>query len=243
MGKTAYKKVKSCTKTSGEDIYPSYDVIQQSKLECYPRRDAMRITDSSGEIELQALLNLTTKRLFIVLEKVIETLEDVLGFTMDHKSGMDVSSDHAQFKKKSDENFCDSSMFLITLVPLRLVAVTQQKDSDQQKEVIVWTNGRPNSTRLSRPIKFTFEKESLALVQRETESLNAQIQNLQPTPVSNGKTVEHKISMTMIDGKICNFLTGTKSSQVCNICDISPSKMNIWEETQKYKPKVDNYKY
>jgi len=32
--------------------------------------------------------------------------------------------------------------------------------------------------------------------------------------------------MTMIDGKVCNILTETKSTQACNLCGATPKIMN-----------------
>ena len=48
--------------------------------------------------------------------------------------------------------------------------------------------------------------------------------------------------MTLIDGKILNFLTDTKSSQACPICGATPLKfINIKElRSKEFTPKAEN---
>ena len=111
----------------------------------------MTISEEGGEIELQALLDLTVQRVFQVKQEVIESLKETKSFVMYYKWGIDGSNDHAQFKKQCDAEFSDSHMFLITVVPLRQVSKMNQAE-------IVWSNNKPCSTRLSRPLTFVFEK-------------------------------------------------------------------------------------
>ena len=78
-----------------------------------------------------------------------------------------------------------------------------------------------------------FEKESVHLIKKETNLIYEQISNLMPTKVTiNDKeiTITHKLFLTMADGKVCNALTGTKSSQRCYICGATPKLMNNTEE-------------
>lgn len=48
----------------GVDLYPSYYQIQLAKRDCYPPKEIMTFTETSAEIELQALLDLTMDLLF-----------------------------------------------------------------------------------------------------------------------------------------------------------------------------------
>ena len=40
--------------------FPSYTIVQAAKKKCYPERDEIKITETSAQINLQALLDHTT---------------------------------------------------------------------------------------------------------------------------------------------------------------------------------------
>ncbi|KAK9717902.1 hypothetical protein QE152_g23474 [Popillia japonica] len=42
--------------------FPSYKVLQDAKLECYPKTDCIKVTSTSAEVSLQALLDHTMNR-------------------------------------------------------------------------------------------------------------------------------------------------------------------------------------
>lgn len=170
LGREAYLKIKRCTMESGaKQAYPSYHKVQAAKNLCYPPKEDITVTDVGAKIRLQGLLDHTAKRIFSVQQNVFEALPTDTHFKIDYKYGMDSSSDHPQFKKKSGEGFSDSHMFLITVVPLQITCKRQTESG--LKNFVVWKNDRPCSTRLARPIKFTFEKESLELVQFERDEI------------------------------------------------------------------------
>ena len=205
LGRETYFKVKRCTMESGaKQVYPSYHKVQAAKMLCYPPKEDITVTDVGAKIKLQGLLDHAAKRLFSVLQNVFEALPTETNFQTVYKYGMDGSSDHSQFKKKSEAGFSDSNMFLITVVQLQISCKRQTESA--QKDFVVWKNERPCSTRLARPIKFTFEKETLELVKRERDEIHEQIESLVPT-VIEGRTFSHVLHLTMIDGKVCHFLT------------------------------------
>ena len=92
----------------------------------------------------------------------------------------------------------------------------------------LWKNKACNSTSFCRPIRFTFEKETVELtklfvgdIEKEIQPTKIEVQGL-IAPIF----VTHKLQMTMIDGKVSNTLSDTKSSAQCNICGALPSEMN-----------------
>ena len=57
--------------------------------------------------------------------------------------------------------------------------------------------------------------------------------------------INYKLYMTLIDGKILNILTDTKSSQACPICGATPQKfINIKEfRSEEFTPKPKTLQY
>ncbi|EFN76996.1 hypothetical protein EAI_12678, partial [Harpegnathos saltator] len=74
----------------GVKLYPSYYQIQQAKKDCYPSKEMIKCTDTYAEIELQALLDLTTQRLFKAIK--IDTNTDSQEFKFISKWGFDGAS-------------------------------------------------------------------------------------------------------------------------------------------------------
>lgn len=69
-------------------------------------------------------------------------------------------------------------------------------------------------------------KEEGEVVKREVSSVEAQIEDLQSSCIDGNKNIEHELSLTMVDHKIINFLTGTKGAANCYICKAKSSQMN-----------------
>ena len=83
------------------------------------------------------------------------------------------------------------------------------------------------STRFCRPLAFMFQKETKEAIILETERFQSQIRALTPTMVTvEGKEliVTHELFLTMIDGKVANALTGTKSTHTCYVCGCTPKQ-------------------
>jgi hypothetical protein len=96
--------------------------------------------------------------------------------------------------------------------------------SDDRK--IIWQNPAPSSARFCRAIKFVFTKESDEVTKNETGEIQKQIQKLVPTAVKDNLTVSNKLLFTMVNGKICNSMTDTRSAQICYICGAKPTEVN-----------------
>ena len=65
----------------------------------------------------------------------------------------------------------------------------------------LWRNAAPSSIQLCRPVKIEFIKESDVVIRREKENLYTEIESLQELIIP-GFTINYKISLTMIDGKV-----------------------------------------
>ncbi|CAH1107348.1 unnamed protein product [Psylliodes chrysocephalus] len=118
----------------------------------------------------------------------------------------------------------DSSVFITSIVPLRLVC-----DTDSNNSKIVWQNPRPSSTRYCRPLKIAIIKESSEVSVAEKNRVDTEIQQLQNSKLnlnSRSISVSHNMIFAMIDGNICNALTETTSTQKCYIFGATTKDFN-----------------
>lgn len=91
----------------------------------------------------------------------------------------------------------------------------------------VWRYDNTSSTLWCRPVRFRYIKESTAVLLEEMEYIKSV--ELQPTVVGTN-AVEHKLELTMLDGKVATALSdATTSSQCCSICGLNPKRMNQLE--------------
>lgn len=199
------------------NIFPSYYQVQHAKKECYPPKDTITVTETSAKIKLQALLDITTRRIMMPL--VINS--DCQELTLISKWGFDGASNQANYKQKiqtdnetTESDLDDSSIFMGSLVPIKLVCGEQ----------VIWQNDSPNSSYWCRPIFFEFGKENKITILREKSAIEEEIANLVETEVGEIK-ISHSLLMTMIDGKATSILCDS-SSQRCDICKATPTEMN-----------------
>ncbi|XP_025407568.1 uncharacterized protein LOC112681536 [Sipha flava] len=140
------------------------------------------------------------------------------------KWGCDGSSSQARYKQITSSNFNDSDIFMFSLVPLQLRCTK----INNPKTILLWKNPRPSSTRYGRPIKFEYKKKTIESTLEEVNAVEEEIKSLIPTLVFKNNIeirVKSTLMFTMVDGKICNTMTGS-SSQKCYICKCSPKYMN-----------------
>jgi len=145
------------------------------------------------------------------------------------KWGCDGTSGQSSFKQKFDDdtdgNKIDTSIFFTLLVPLQIISV----DKSTKKEIIIWKNPRPSSPRFCRPIKIEFMLETAECTRLEVDNIKEQERYLTPLQtIVDGKeiNVTYKLALTMIDGKVCNSLTSTSSSQKCYLCQCTSKQFN-----------------
>lgn len=242
MTKDAYQITRLGAKQRGANIYPAYHRIRLAKERCYP--EGIEIHEEKSSVPLQHLLDHTLTRLFetfkfdsnMNLDKVYKNLNFVC------KWGCDGSSGHSEYHQTfNDQNITDSSVFLFSLVPLRLTGISKISKNN----TILWKNPTPSSTRYCRPIKFMFNKETVETTKNEVQKLEKEIAELKPLKLSinnNVVSISYTMVMTMIDGKVINTLTGS-SSQVCFICKCNPTNMNNLDQMHKFQINEDNLKY
>lgn len=221
-----YKNMRQQFKTMNANVYPAYYLVQEAKKECYPEEEAFNVTDVSAEVRLQALLDITVKRIIKAQNDISEHLtslgSNVLSLRLISKWGCDGSSAQSRYKISIDDaESSDENLFSVTFVPLRLV--------DDISRRVLWQNPRPNSTRYCRLVRFIFKKENKKLINIEQHQMQDQINRLMPTNlVLNDTQMEckHELLFTMVDGKVCSALSQYDPSQKCYICGATPKDMN-----------------
>ncbi|CAB3229477.1 unnamed protein product [Arctia plantaginis] len=105
---------------------------------------------------------------------------------------------------------------MTSLVPLKLT------DGDNT----LWNNPKPCSFLYCRPVQFTFVKESEAVVIDLKRQMDYEIKTLIPSKCSNVNRVTHHLMMTMIDAKVCTYLSEARSNATCYLCLAKPTEMN-----------------
>lgn len=215
--------------------FPSYKLVQRAKKKCYPKGEQMKISETSAQVSLQGILDHTTERLLSVKNADLNSLdnEEIEKITLYTKWGFDGSSGHSSYKQAfHDSNASDSSVFITSIVPLKLVC----------KNKIIWHNPRPSSTRFCRPLKIEFMKETVNSIKTERERVETEKNALIDTVISVGERkikVNHKLILVMIDGKVCNAITDTKSTQKCYICGATSKEFNNIEQMISRDSNVD----
>lgn len=201
--------------------FPSYTKVQQAKQRCYPKRDQVKFCETSAQVSLQGLLNHTVERL-VMLPKCYDILTEkkLSNLTLFSKWGFDGSSGHSSYKQAFySSNASDSSVFITSIVPLKLVSGNE----------VVWKNPRPSSTRFCRPLKIEYTKETTSVSNLEKIRVEDEKKNLEETLVlvgENSLKVHHDLFLVMIDGKVCNAITGTNSTQKCYVCGATSKMFN-----------------
>lgn len=256
-----YKTLKYHEKNLNNSTLPSYNCILKEKNFCYPEH--ITITESGASVNLFSLLEHTMKRIFQCLTdeelKKINNHNLVLfgkwgmdgasaqQSTRQKYSGKDFVEDNNlqdsfennesnKENKKTDNEFSDKSVYSICFVPLMI----------KSDNVIIWNNERPSSIHYCRPIKFNFVKEKDEMVKKEYEYYNNLINKVQKYCFDfEGITYEVTLNLqlTMIDGKICNIITGQKASTCCNICKVSPKNINNLEYIKKLPFHSEYYRF
>ena len=200
LSKFQYEYMRLELKEYGVDLFPTYRRAAEVKKTTYP--DKVDITNDGVTVDLQELLNHTASRLLLSRTlNVPETMNPEL--TLICKWGCDGSSGHSEYKQAfSNSAASDSSIFLTTLAPLRLV-------SKGSSETIYWQNQTPSSPRFCRPLRFKFEKETETVIIAELQRMEEAIKKLcdfrcdfQGSPIS----ISFEMILSMIDGKILQIV-------------------------------------
>lgn len=222
LSKRQYQLMYFGAKEKNSCIYPSYGEILKAKKRCYPPNYETQITEIGFQIELQTLLNITVQRLVETLTE--EFTQHNQKLCLISKWGFDGASDQSRYKQKfqvADADDC--AIFTTSLVPIVLHAF-------DDPESVHWQNMKPSSTTLCRPLRLQFRKETEKFVLQTAKEVSQEIKDLVATTlrIEDGVSIEvhHQLICTMVDGKICNHLSGNKSTLCCFICKATTKQMN-----------------
>ncbi|XP_058446016.1 uncharacterized protein LOC131427109 [Malaya genurostris] len=244
LSKSQYIKIQSRNRKRNSNIYPSYHRILIAKKSCYPMDSSITVTDTEVDINLQALLDHTSKRIVEANAEKLETFsdEELMNIILTVKWGMDGSTGNSEYNQVFENDnglLTDASVFITSMVPIEARSIKK----------VFFQNPRPSSTRLCRPIRILFEAETSELIIRERQYIEDQILSLKPTIVTkHQRTVQIKYCMlfTMVDGKVCSAVTETSSSQSssrCYICQAKPTDMNNIQKVCQRSVNVSSYQF
>lgn len=209
---------------------PSVKALRQLKKSFLPEVSA---SDTSAEVKLQDVLNKTCESIAKLAD-----LNDYTDMTLICKWGFDGSSSHSTYKLPCTESLIsDEFLFSVAFVPLKLVGGNRD----------LWVNPHPSSTLYCRPIKFLFLKENEALIREQESQLSTEIQSLSPYRFNTRncdtwRNITFQFHFTMLDGKVANILSETKSSSKCYICKATPKEMNTTKVYERI-PDTDQYRF
>lgn len=231
MTKNQYTELRKRTNEKNCGIFPSYRDIVSAKKDCLPSPTAVSVTSSSAELKLQDLLEHTAERLLKTFDADYLKKFKNCSMTLISKWGCDGSSGQKQYKQCNAENSSDANLFMISFVPLRLTKtyIGSEPSTSRAAEIDAWKNEIPSSTKFCRPIKFAYKKETKDVITEEVGKIRDEIKELQPVIFEfNDQCIEvnFKMSLTMIDGKVAQALTETKSSSSCTICQKTSSQLS-----------------
>lgn len=115
----------------------------------------------------------------MVQTDVINALEpqSIRNLRIIYKWGCDGSSGQSEYKQKfNSEDSSDAHMFLTSFIPLQIIGF----DLDSKKDLVIWKNPKPSSTRFCRPIRIQFLKENVESTLCEKQYIDDQITHLNP---------------------------------------------------------------
>lgn len=222
-----------------KDIFPTYKNVRTAKKQCLPA--GINVTDVESEVPLQSLLDHTVDRIMHAqTDHSFGT--DINKLKLISKWGFDGSSSHTQYMQRFvSDSSDDKYMFITSLVPLRLFFEKENGES-----FLLWQNPRPSSPRYCRPIKLQYRKETVELAKQEKSNMDVQISNLTETKVVVGAKeyiISHLPLLTMVDGKVCNSLSDTKSTLRCYLCAATSKDFNDIRSMANRRIKRENLSF
>lgn len=231
LSERKYNLLRSTLNEVHANLLPSLYALKKEKEKIIPKQ--VSASETSAEVDLQDLMNCTS--LSIMQQLSVESSRTV---KLVCKWGFDGSSGHSTYKQKfSEAESSDESLLVVALVPLKII--------DIENNTILWSNPRPCSTSFCRPIKFVFTKEDSHTILNIQTEIEDKIKELHTFTITDNNVqidVNFEFLLTMIDGKVCNVLSGNKASAKCFICGALPKEMNTSKVEEKV-PNKENYKF
>ncbi|KAJ4426158.1 hypothetical protein ANN_26967 [Periplaneta americana] len=140
---------------------------------------AMNLRSEGDEVAAKLLKEVTTttpSRGKRIRDSLRKEEKEITRFTNEEALSLIIDSNlsgHSQYKQIwNQKEKSDESLFLTSLVPLRLV--------DAESRDVAWKNPRPSSTRFCKSIQLQWVHETTEIAKAERVYVENQIQNLQP---------------------------------------------------------------
>lgn len=234
LSKTVYQNMRTEVKLCGADIWPTYNEVRLVKAECRPQKDTISISEKVAKVTLQSLLNHTTERIVKLQSEVIiqymestnlSVLESLMMFSWGFDGCTGVSNYNQSYTSTVDNApQSDGNLFVTTVIPLRLLY------NSDAKNIILWNNRTSQSPKSCRPLCIQCISESSDVILKQKNDTEEEINNLEILEITlEGKyciRIHFAMFLTLIDGKVLNIITNTKSMQTCPICHATPSMFN-----------------
>ena len=202
------KKQHSCTKynsmrfkcrDSNADCWPSYYKLTKEKVRTYP--SGMIVSDYHAQNSLQSMLERTVERLLLVprvQERIAEIKKKLKGkkvtLTFRYKWGFDGTLGGSVYREGTgsgeDNNVENILLSQMAFLELRCLETGE----------LVTRNQFANSASGMRPLRISFEPESVENVRQEHERLTLEAAAVTPVNIEEGLSVEFEDFPTLFDG-------------------------------------------
>lgn len=240
LSRNKYMTLRKALCDKGHSILPTYQSIYEKKQTFLP--SPIEISERRAFIEMSPLLENTASRIVSTFSE--DQMKDLhnCDVTLVCKWGCDGLSALPEYKQAVGSQCTTDykSVFMSSLVPLRMRALTNSADNFHD----VWSNSTPGSKDFCRPIRFEYVKESTALTKDWVDSIKREIDNINTVPIEMfgySLNMSFQLHLTMIDGKVCNAITDTKSSWHCTICGDKKSEFSNTSKERTINKEVLEY--
>ncbi|KAF0288068.1 hypothetical protein FJT64_013532 [Amphibalanus amphitrite] len=198
MTRAAYQEVRETSKDHVADIFPPYNFVLDAKKRYHLA--GVVVDDLRASVPVQQLLDHTASRLCTLQASVIQSSAAQGSLVLTSKYGFDGATGQQVYRHRQSTDVDDSTMFLASMVPLRL------RTEDGR---VIWANPKPNSTFFCRPIGLIFEKDSKELTTATYVQLQQDVESLTPSTYSicRAKPTE----MNNIDGVLARPIAGDRT--------------------------------
>lgn len=237
LSRNKYDQLRKALIEKGWGSMPSTYSLNAAKENMLP--PISEISDKGAGVSLSHLLENTASRIISTFSKEEIDICKNSEVTLICKWGCDGSSGFSEYKQQSESNTKFSTVLMASIVPLRM-RLYKESSSSSSTFQDVWINSTPGSKLLCRPIRFEYTKEDTETTNKLVGGINTEYENLSPiSVVISGSVIKvsFQLNLTMIDGKVANAITDTKSNWQCNICG---KKNSEFQETSDEPPNNEN---
>ena len=223
--RSKYNSMRFKCRDSNADCWPSYYKLTKEKARTYP--SGMIVSDYHAQNSLQSMLERTVERLLLVpgvQERIAEIKKKLKGkkvtLTFRYKWGFDGTLGGSVYREGTgsgeDNNVENILLSQMAFLELRCLETGE----------LVTRNQFANSASGMRPLRISFEPESVENVRQEHERLTLEAAAVTPVDIEEGVSVEFEDFPTLFDGKALAYIYG-EASQVCHLCGHGPVEMSI----------------